>query len=99
MTFDDITLADAVRIRDVLKQLADKENIDAQKVQDDRRAVVISWWDTVKPSIPTTRDEALTAYRFIESLLSTETDRDRINLLRQKLNLANEKFKERKRNG
>ena len=99
MTFNSLTQADAVRIRDAIQQLEAFEAQEAQDAADARRAIAEAWWDSVKPDIPQTREEALAAYRFIEGLLETETDADRLNLLRQKLRLANEKFKERKKNG
>ena len=104
MTF---TINEIKEIRDGLRQLEKKENDDARKINDDKRAVLEAWWNTIKPSgwtedkeaIGSNRDEVLTAYRFIEGLLNTETDTYRLSFLRQKLQLANEKFKERKRNG
>ena len=94
-----ITRQEAKEMRDALNELDDFETQQAQDAAGARRTIAESWWNTVKPSVPQTREEALTAYRFIEGLLQTETDRDRISLLRQKLQLANEKFKERKKNG
>ena len=99
MTFNNLTRADAVRIRDAIQQLEAFEAQQAQDANDARRAIAEAWWDTVKPNTPQTREEALDAYNFILGLLDTETDADRLTLLRQKLQLANEKFKERKKNG
>lgn len=113
MTFNNLTQVDAIRIRDVLKQLAD--TVDAQRQADRlaKRQVALDWWDTIKPAVPTTRDEAFTTYTFIESTIVTETAlRDaetdqvqkeihhyRILILNEKLKQANEKFKEIKANG
>lgn len=99
MTFNNLTKEDAIRIRDILKQLEEFESNEQRVINEARRVVVEAWWDTVKPDVPQTRDEALEAYRFIEEKLKTETDGDRLALLRQKLQLANEKFMERKKNG
>ena len=99
MTFASLTRSDAVRIRDAIRQLEQFERQQAKAENDAKIAVAQAWWDSIKPAVPQTRDEALIAYRFIEGLLQTETDRFRLILLRQKLEQANEKFKERKRNG
>ena len=93
------TEQEARDMRDALKLLEQKEAQQQQLINQAKIQVAIDWWNTVKPSIPLTRDEALTAYRFIEELLNSETDEFRLQLLRNKLQLANEKFKERKRNG
>jgi len=92
-------------------QVADSAQVQVE--HDAKVAVAEAWWDTIKPAVPNTRDEALAAFRFIEAEIITqtnnfenETDRVqkevfqfRIVLLRNKLQLANEKYKERKRNG
>lgn len=99
MTFNNLTQDDAVRIRDILRQL---ETFEAQQVEDARKAriaIAETWWDTVKPAVPITITEALAVYRFIDDLSKTETKPDRRSLLRGKLKLANEKYKERKRHG
>ena len=48
---------------------------------------------------PTTRDEALKNYKDIEVLRDAESQGLRRNILSNRLKEANEKFKERKRNG
>lgn len=99
MTFDNLTAADATRIRDVIRQLEAFEN---QQEQDAIQILVNqakAWWDSIKPAIPNTRDEALDAFNFIKNLLDTETEKFRIKLLKNKLLEANEKYKERKQNG
>ena len=108
-----LTNADKIEIRDMMKNwiinnadkimttIQTKNNADtaaAKVIRDANIQVAVDWWNTVKPAVPTTRDEALTAYRFIEGLLQTETDSLRLTLLRNKLEQANEKYKERKRN-
>lgn len=95
MTFTNIEIKE---IKDKLKQLENKEQADTKVIDDARRKVASDWWDTKKQPVPTTRDEALTYYRYIEGLIKTETDRDKLSVLRQNLKLANEKFKEIKRN-
>ena len=109
-----LTNADKIEIRDMMKNwiinnidkimatIQAKNNADAaaaKVIQDAKIQVAIDWWNTVKPAMPQTRDEALTAYRLIEGLLNTETDSFRLVVLRNRLQLANEKFKEIKRNG
>jgi len=94
MTFANLTQADAIRIRDVLAQLADTEKTTKLAIEQGKIQTALDWWDTVKPDIPTTRDEAITVYNFILSLLDTETESYRLAVLRNKLIEANEKFKE-----
>ena len=96
MTF---TINEIKEIRDKLKALEQKENDAVQALQQIEKNKVELWWDGIKPDTPLTRDEALTAYRFIEGMIKSETDKNKLSLLRQKLIQANEKFKERKRNG
>ena len=96
MTFTKIEIKE---IRDKLRVLEQKEADDVKVISDAKRKIASDWWNTIKPTIPATREEALTAYRLIEELLKTETDAGRSSILRQKLNLANEKFKEMKRIG
>jgi len=98
MTFNSLTREDAIRIRDILKQLEDSDQVEARVVSDAKIAVAVTWWDTVKPTVPQSRDEALVAYNLIKGLLQTETDPDRLTLLRKKLELANQKYREIKRN-
>ena len=96
MTF---TNPEIIQIRDGLRLLEKKESDAAQVISEAKRQVAIGWWNTVKPNIPQTRNQALTAYHTIQDMIKTETDADRLSLLRQKLFDANEKFKERKKNG
>ena len=91
-----VTEAEAREIRDALLALEQKEQQEALTQFNADLAVAQTWWDTVKPAIPTTRDEAVTVFRQIEALLKTETDRFRLIILKQNLELANEKFKELK---
>jgi len=96
-----------------IQQFQATDAAQAQADNNAKLAVAQAWWDGIKPAIPQTRDEALAAYQFINAELNSQT-RDfqnetdpiqkeilqfRVRLLRQKLNEANEKFKERKRNG
>ena len=96
MTFTNLEIKE---IRDGLRLLEKSDVIAAQAVQKIEIDKVKAWWNTIKPAVPQTRDEALEVYRWIEETITTETNPDRLSLLRQKLQLANEKFKERKRNG
>lgn len=78
----------------------EKKDADAQRaIHDAEMLKAQTWYDSIKPKVPTTRDEALTAYKTIKSLTETETDNFRLRILRQKLEEANEKFKELKKNG
>lgn len=72
-----------------------KTQFDADKV------VAVTWFNSLGIDIQgaLTRAEALTNYQQIESLLKTETESFRLLVLREKLSEANEKFKERKKNG
>jgi len=92
-----VTKQDAIDMRDALNSLNDDED---RQVQVDYRAKIIiqnTWFDTVKPPIPTTRNQALDAYRQIQTLIRNETDRFRKQFLGRKLIEANEKYKEVKR--
>lgn len=99
MTFINLTRADAERIRDATKLLEQNETAEAKAIQDGKIQVAVDWWNTVKPAIPSTRDEALIAYNVIKELLKTETAHYRLAVLRIKLNEANDKFKEMKKLG
>jgi len=107
-----VTQQEASDMRDAIKQL--EANEETQRLTKIAARVVVaqSWWDGIKPAVPTTRAEALAVFQFIEAEIVTqinlrdgETDdaqklifRDRINILRKKLGEADEKFKERKLN-
>jgi len=92
MPFDNLTLADAQRITDALEQLAQSKQTQANADAQARIDLVKSWWDTVKPAVPTTRREAMDVINKIKDLLKTETDRDRLSLLSNKLTEANIKY-------
>jgi len=108
MTFNNLTQADAIRIRDVIAQLEASEAAQLETDRQTKIAVANAWWDGIKPAAPTTRTEALAVFRFIETEIRThktnfenETDpvqkeafRFRVALLHKKLRQANEKFKE-----
>ncbi len=72
------------------------EQVAAKVIDDAALAIAITWWNTVKPAVPTTRVEAVAAFKLIEGLLTTETDKFRLRVLRNRLKLADEKFKELK---
>ncbi len=80
-------------------QNKDTQSLKTQLVAD--KATALTWFNGLRIDIQgaLTRDEALTNYRTIESLLKTETDRFRLFVLHGKLDEANEKYKELKRNG
>jgi len=89
----------AKEMRDAIKLLEQKEAQIIQDANDAKYAVAVSWYDSIEPATPTTRAEALTVFQFVEGKLKTETDSFRLALLRQKLKLANDKYKEIKKNG
>ena len=93
-----VTRAQATEMRDAIKQLEAQERQDEIDQFQADMAIAEAWWQTIKPASPTTRAEALSAYNFIVGLLQTETDEFRVKLLKRKLDLANEKFRERKAN-
>jgi len=79
----------------------DKDTQTQRTQFDADKAIAETWWNTLGIDIQgaLTRDEAIDNYRQIESLLQTETDRFRLVVLKEKLVEADEKFRERKRNG
>jgi len=93
------TEQDAIDMRDAMNLLQQKEQQQVQALYDTNIQIALTWWNTVKPTTPTTRDEAKDAFDFIEQLLKTETDRYRLIVLRKKLEEANQEFIERKANG
>jgi len=93
------TQQEAKDMRDAIRQLEQTEEQQTRDQLGANMAIAETWWNTVKPAIPTTRLEALAAYQLIDGLLQTETDQFRIAVLKQKLKLANEEYKERKANG
>jgi len=78
-------------------QSSDEAARQAQQQADLTRAE--QWFNTLGIDIQaaTTRRQALKNYNDIEILISTETDRFRLSVLRTKLKEANEKYKEVKR--
>ena len=99
MTFCNLDQADAIRIRDALKQLSDSEQAQNEADRQIRLIAVQAWWDGIKPAVPTTRLEALAVINIIKGLLETEIIKARLRLLRKKLEEAKIKYKERKLNG
>lgn len=93
--------AKAREIWDAITLFQDKDEQAAQARHDADIAIAEAWFDTqgIDIQAATTRAEALSNFKAIKNLLRTETDPFRKDVLRKKLNLANEKFKERKRNG
>jgi len=105
------TQTDIVEIRNKLKQLELADEVQAEVDAVAKMAVAQSWWDALKPFIPTTRAEALVIYQFIEAEKITQrtnasNERNpiqkeiyqfRVKLLAKKLDEANEKYKEIKR--
>jgi len=94
-----VSQQEAKDMRDAIKRL---EQIEGQQARDANNILIAqakAWYNTVKPSPPTNRDEALLAFQFIKVLMETETDHIKIGLLRRMLKEANEKYKEVKRLG
>lgn len=87
----------AREMRDAIKLLEQKENNIRQTKLASDLAVAQSWYDSLNLTIPINRDEALTHYKNIESMLKTETDPMKIIILATELKKANEKFKELKK--
>jgi len=91
------TAIEVKEMRDKLLLLAKSE----EQIEQDKRDVLIQnandWWETIKPAVPTTRQEALDVYIFIKEKIVVEKNRYRSIVLRKKLALANEKFMELKR--
>ena len=94
-----VTQQEAKEMRDAIKQLEESERQQTQTQNDAKIQIARDWYNTVEKPTPTTRQEALYIFNFIKSLIEIETDRDRLRLLKNKLDEANEKYKEIKRNG
>ena len=88
------TESEAREIKSAIESFQLKDEQVVQATHQTNIQLAKDWWETVKPTIPTTRQEALDVYNFIKNLLKTETDRYRLQLLNKKLEQANEKFKE-----
>ena len=80
-------------------QAKDNQAEETQRLAD--LAIAETWFNILGIDIQgaTTRTEAYSNYTQIESLLQTETNSFRLKVLSDKLQEANEKFKERKANG
>ena len=98
MTFNNLDRADAERIKLVLEQLEASLFQEARDAQDAEDVIALVWWDTVKPNVIVTRQDAKDVFDFIKNLLTTETDVPRLRILRGKLKEANEKLKDLKIN-
>lgn len=86
-------------MRDALKLLELTEVKAAQAQYKTDFGIAQAWYNTIKRQTPTTRQEALDDFNYIKSLLESETHPIRLDVLREKIIQANEKFKEIKRNG
>jgi len=64
-----------------------------------RHKIASDWLDSVKLTTPKNREEALSTYKKIKSMLDKEKDRDRRTALGRKLREMNEKFIEFKKAG
>ncbi len=107
-----VTQQEARDMWDAIQQFQTADGLQAQIDRDAKIAVAQTWWDGIKPATPTTRAEALSAHGFVKTTLDAEIilfknevepvqkeiHQFRVVLLRKKLELANEKFKELKAN-
>jgi len=96
-----VTEQDAIDMEEAMRLLEQKREQQVQTQYNADIAIVEAWFNTLGINIQTAtnRTQALDNFNQIKSLLETETDTFRIGMLRRKLEEANEKFKERKRNG
>ena len=80
----------AIETFQVKDRQTEKTQFDADK------ATTLTWFNGLRIDIQgaTTRTQALANFTQIESLLKTETDRFRLFILREKLDEANEKYKQ-----
>jgi len=88
--------------REMKTAMEDFQTRDNQLTQAQARAdlsTATDWFNTlgIRIQAATTRTQALDNFYQIESLLKTETNRFRITILRQKLDEANEKYKQVKK--
>jgi len=94
-----VTPKQAREMKDAIRQLEDTENQQAQAQNQALIGQALSWFNTQGINIPaaTTRTKALDIFQQIQALLQTETDKNRLRILREKINEANDKYKEVKR--
>jgi len=91
------TEQEAKDMRDALELLRIKEDGERKTQHDLKLATTQTWFGSLNIPVATNRDEALTNFKNIESMIKTETDQFKSNFLRTELTKANEKFKELKK--
>jgi len=83
--------------------LENEERIAAQAIRDAAIAAANTWWnDIIKPTLVwrnsqtliIQRENIIIDYNNVKPLLDTETDKARLFVIREKLEQANEKFKQ-----
>jgi len=96
-----VTQIEAKDMRDAIKQLEVFETQQAKAQQDILIRQAEDWFRTLGINInsATTRNQALRNFQDIKILIESETERFKKAILRKKLEQANEKYKEVKRNG
>ena len=89
------------KVRQFIRDLEQQEGAQAKAIYDTNMVTAQNWYDSQKIDISkaATRTEALDNFHLIEQMLRTEADNYKASILRQKLDEANKKFKERKANG
>jgi len=94
-----VTEAQAREMQAAIRDFQDKDGQIRKAQRQDDLALALTWYNQQGINIPsaTTRTQALDNFTQIESLLETETDRNRIEVLGIKLKEANEKYKQVKR--
>lgn len=96
-----VTEPQAREIFAAIQDFQEKDNQATQAQHQADIAIALVWFNTLGINIQaaTNRNQALDNFNQIKSLLQTETDSFRLSILGTKFIEANEKFKERKRNG
>jgi len=96
-----VTQQEAKDMRDAIRQLEASEETTRISQRNTDMQIGLDWYNTLGIDIQsvTTRNEALTIYRQITTLLETESEFFRRSILEQKKREAEDKFKELKRIG
>jgi len=96
-----VTRQEAKDMRDEIRLLEEFESQQLQNKLNADMAIALAWFNNLGINIQTaqTRDQALANFNQIETMLQSETNNLRLKVLRNKLKEADEKYKERKRNG
>lgn len=94
------TEQEAIDMENATRLLQQKRQQQFQAQHETDLAIALAWFNTLGINIQasTTRTKALNNFNQIKSILQTETDVFRLTILRNKIEEANEKYKEIKRN-